>query len=152
MSMHYPSTPVLSVEIPTNAAASQTLINYCHWNPACSLPLFRLLEQFAGNPDQHAVGKLGFQAGFGEFIQHLGDSQAVVFPKVIEQPQSMILWDGKQRGRHWVQLQNPHLNIKRRVIIAVSWWKYILTSTELRSATFPCPFCPLSTIPEEPQS
>lgn len=102
-SKHYPNATALSLwRFPQTLKKPLLFPNsdFCISNSTSYLPLFRLLEEFAGNPDQHAVGKLGFQPRFGEFIQHLGHSQAVVFPKVIEQPQSMILWNGKQRGRH----------------------------------------------------
>lgn len=56
----------------------------------CS-PGLGLIQQFAGDPDQHAVGKGRLEAGFGELVEHLGDSKAVILSEVIQQAQSMVL-------------------------------------------------------------
>lgn len=58
----------------------------------CS-PSLRLVQQFAGDPDEHAVGKGRLETRFGELVEHLGDSKTVVLPEVIQQAQGMVLED-----------------------------------------------------------
>lgn len=61
-------------------------------------PSLRLIQQLAGDPDQHAVGKRRLQTRLGELVQHLGDSQAVVLPQVVEQAQGVVL--GRQENTY----------------------------------------------------
>lgn len=56
----------------------------------CS-PGLGLIQQFTGDPYQHAVGKGRLEARFGELVEHLGDGKAVTLPEVIQQAQSMVL-------------------------------------------------------------
>lgn len=46
-------------------------------------PSLCLVQQFAGDPDEHAVGKGRLEAGLGELVEHLGDGETVVLPEVI---------------------------------------------------------------------
>lgn len=62
-----------------------------------ALPSFSLLQELAGNADQHAVRKRRFQARLGELIEHLRDGEAVVLSQVIEQTQSVVLNIHKHR-------------------------------------------------------
>lgn len=62
-----------------------------------SLPAILFLQLFAGHPDHHAVGKGRLEAMPGELADHLIDSQAVVLPYVVQEPQSMVL----ESGRSW---------------------------------------------------
>lgn len=56
-------------------------------------PSLRLVQQFAGDPDEHAVGKGRLETRFGELVEHLGDGKTVVLPEVIQQAQGMVLED-----------------------------------------------------------
>lgn len=56
-------------------------------------PSLRLVQQFAGDPDEHAVGKGRLETRLGELVEHLGDSKTVVLPEVIQQAQGMVLED-----------------------------------------------------------
>ena len=58
------------------------------------VPPLRLLQQLAGDADQHAVGERGLEARLGELVEHLGDGQPVVLPEVVEQPQGVVLERG----------------------------------------------------------
>lgn len=54
-------------------------------------PSLRLVQQFAGDPDEHAVGEGRLEARFGELVEHFGDRETVVLPEVIQQAQGVIL-------------------------------------------------------------
>lgn len=62
-------------------------------------PSLSLIQKLAGNPDEHAVGKRGLKTRFGELVEHLGDSQAVVLSEVIQQTQGVVL--ERQDTRLW---------------------------------------------------
>lgn len=62
----------------------------CVYKPARSPPL-RLVQQFAGDPDEHAVGEGRLETRFGELVEHFGDSKTVVLPEVVQQAQGVIL-------------------------------------------------------------
>ena len=55
------------------------------------VPSLGLLQQLAGDADQHAVGEGGLETGLGELVEHLGDGKAVVLPQVVQQAQGVVL-------------------------------------------------------------
>lgn len=57
-------------------------------------PSLRLVQQLAGDADEHAVGERRLEARLGELVEHLGDGEAVVLPEVIQQAQRMVLESG----------------------------------------------------------
>ncbi len=57
-------------------------------------PALCLVQQFAGDPDEHAVGEGRLETRLGELVEHLGDSKSVVLPEVIQQAQGMVLEEG----------------------------------------------------------
>lgn len=56
-------------------------------------PALCLIQEFAGDPDEHAVGEGRLETRLGELVEHLGDSKTVVLPEVIQQAQGMVLED-----------------------------------------------------------
>lgn len=54
-------------------------------------PSLRLVQQLAGDADEHAVGERRLEARLGELVEHLSDGEAVVLPEVIQQAQRMVL-------------------------------------------------------------
>lgn len=59
------------------------------------LPAVLLLQLPAGHADHHAVGEGGLEAVPRELADHLADSQAVVLPHVVQEPQRVVLESGK---------------------------------------------------------
>lgn len=62
------------------------------WKSPTHIPSFCLLQQFTSNANHHAVRKWRLEARLGEFVKHLGHSQTVILPQVVEKTQSMVLW------------------------------------------------------------
>lgn len=56
-------------------------------------PSLGLVQQFAGDPDEHAVGEGRLETRLGELVEHLGDGEAVVLPEMIQQAQGVVLED-----------------------------------------------------------
>lgn len=54
-------------------------------------PSLCLIQQFAGNPDEHAVGKGRLETRLGELVEHFGHSEAIILPEVIQQAEGMVL-------------------------------------------------------------
>ena len=59
------------------------------------LPAVLLLQLPAGHADHHAVGEGGLEAVPRELADHLADSQAVVLPHVVQEPQRVVLEGGR---------------------------------------------------------
>lgn len=83
--------------------------------PVCS-PGFGLIQQFAGDPDQHAVGKGRLEARFGELVEHLGDGKAVILPEVIQQAQGMVLVERTQENRDSGEGSHLHSTSKTNML------------------------------------
>lgn len=47
-------------------------------------PSLCFVQQLAGDPDEHAVGKRRLEARLGELVEHLCDGETVVLPEVIQ--------------------------------------------------------------------
>lgn len=76
--------------------------------PQVCSPGLGLVQQLAGDPDQHAVGKRRLEARFGELVEHFGDGEAVVLPQVIQQAQGMVLEKNKAgKSAFWWKVTCP---------------------------------------------
>jgi hypothetical protein len=66
-----------------------------------SSPAVLLFQLFAGHSDHHAVGKGRLEAVPGKLANHLTDSQAVILPHMVQEPQCVVLENrGSKRQRH----------------------------------------------------
>lgn len=65
-------------------------------------PSLRLVQQFACDPDEHAVGKWRFKSRLGELVEHLRDSETVILPEVIQQAEGVVLQDGTHTHTHLI--------------------------------------------------
>lgn len=54
-------------------------------------PSLRLIQQLAGNADQHAVSKGRLETRLGELVEHLGHSKAIVLPQMVQQAEGVVL-------------------------------------------------------------
>lgn len=61
-------------------------------------PSLCLIQQFAGNANEHAVSKGRLETRLCELVKHLGHSKTVVLPEVIQQTQGMVLQDKTQQN------------------------------------------------------
>lgn len=76
---------------PNNLSVGKQL--YCVKNPSVIVyqittgysPSLCLIQQFASNADEHAVGKGRLETRLGELVEHLGDGKTVILPEVIQQ-------------------------------------------------------------------
>lgn len=64
-------------------------------------PSLCLVQQFTCNPDEHAVGKGRLKTRLGELVEHLGHSEAVILPEVIQQAQGVVLENRTQISSHF---------------------------------------------------
>lgn len=91
-----------------NNTSNDLLWSSCSWRFIRVLqvrsPGLGLFQQFTGDPNQHAVGKGGLEARFGELVEHLGDSKAVILSEVIQQAQSMVLKKKENTGKSAIRI------------------------------------------------
>lgn len=56
-------------------------------------PSLGLIQQFAGDPDEHAVGEGRLETRLCKLVEHFGHSKTVVLPEVVQQAKRVVLED-----------------------------------------------------------
>ena len=110
------------------------------WLLQVCLPGLGLIQQFTGDPYQHAVGKGRLEAWFGELVEHLGDGKAIILPEVIQQAQGMVLEGRKQAGKSafwWLLTSSQHTCNVNELELGFSsvWTEALLTRAHTHTHT-----------------